>query len=112
MELAPESTWRPIERETFRAWLEQFDQDASMGMAGGWTIHPVCWYLNDRDGGFWCMELTRNQVRLMDRHALSPCFYVQTDWLLDFCWRLKKPDAYRCVDVADCLAALSQVPEE
>lgn len=106
MELATPQAWEPVDSRQFQIWLERFDSDEPMGMAGGWTLHAVAFYLNHRDGGQWCLEVTREYVRLLNRSELHPSFQIQRGWLLDFCWELRRSDAHRNVTAVDCLAAL------
>jgi len=110
MNPAPDTTWLPVEREAFLAWLQQFDTDETLGMAAGYTAHPVAAYLNQRDGGLWCVEVSRQAVRLLNRQAPGHRLHAQEDWLLKFCWELKRGDSYREVTAVDCLAALGRVP--
>lgn len=102
--------WHPVDRDAFRTWLSGLPANELLGMAGGYTRHPVAYYLNARDPGFWCLEIGRKEVRILDRRAPEHRFYNQAGWLLAFCWELKSPDSYRSVTAADCLTALENVP--
>lgn len=110
MSFAPTLKWQPVDRAAFAGWLASLPTDTALGMAGGYTLHPLALYLNDRDGGFWCLEVRRDGIRFFNRRAPGHQFHFQAGWALGFCWELKRPDAYRDVNAADCVAALECVP--
>lgn len=110
MELATTPEWQPVDMRQFTIWLERHSPDAPMGIAGGYTLHPVALYLCHRDGGFWCVEICREEVRFLNRRVPGRHLHRQSGWVLAFCWELKQPDKYRNITVADCLAALERVP--
>lgn len=109
MDFAPPPTWQPVDREAFVNWLERLPLGMPLGMAGGYTRHPVAYYLNHRQGGLWALEVYREEVYLLNRHEQPYRIQRQAGWLLDYCWELRKPDAYRDVTAADALAALERV---
>lgn len=109
MDFAPTPEWQPVEREAFAAWLAGLPAGEPLGMASGYTRHPVALYLSAATGGCWCLEVRREEVCFLNRSAPGHRFYSQAGWLLGFCWALKRGDGYREVTAADALAALAEV---